>query len=75
MEVQKKTNEQVVLDNAFIDIAGAIERLSEVADCINRSKLKPKTMLLLLNHMTGVGQREIKQVLEALPRLKATYLK
>jgi len=56
-------------------IAEHIERLTKAAEALRQSRLKEKTILVLLKDMTGMAQRDIKIVLDALPLLAREYLK
>lgn len=56
-------------------IATHIAALARMGKNIKASRLKEKTMLVLLNHMTSVPQKEIKKILDALPQLEKQYLK
>lgn len=40
-----------------------------------RKHVKDKLIVLMLNDMTGIGKREIKTLLDAIPNLARTYLK
>lgn len=56
-------------------IAKHIERLTKATEALRTSRLKEKTILILLKDMTGMAQRDIKIVLDALPLLAKEYLK
>lgn len=56
-------------------IAEHIEKLAAVGAAFHGSRLKAKTVLVLLNHMTKVPQRDIEIILNALPLLEREYLK
>jgi hypothetical protein len=56
-------------------MAEHIEKLSRAADALKTSRLREKTILVLLKDMTGMAQRDIKLVLDALPLLERHYLK
>jgi hypothetical protein len=56
-------------------IAQDIAKLAQVGRNIAASRLKQKTILILLSHFTGLGQHNIKTILDALPQLEKTYLK
>lgn len=57
-----------VLAQAIVDLAAAAKRLST-------SKLNQKAVVILLNHSTGVPQRDIKYVLAGIEQLQKDYLK
>ena len=72
MEVVPKKE---VLQHELNIIAEHIEHVSKAAEVFNASRLKQKTILVLLKHMTGLPERDIKTVLEAMPLLDKEYLK
>lgn len=57
-----------VIASALIDVAAAFKRL-------NDSKLKRRAIILLLQDMTKLPQRDIEAVLDAAPRLVEVYTK
>jgi hypothetical protein len=65
MEVEKGLN----------DMADAIEKLAEVGEVIKKSRLKEKVVLLVLCNLTGLGQKDVKAVLDGLVDLKKACLK
>lgn len=69
--VQKKELSQHELNI----IAENIEALGKVGAILNASRLKPKLIYLLLNKMTGVGQRDIELILNAIPQIEREFLK
>lgn len=56
-------------------LAQHIQILAGVGKKLAGSRLKEKTILVLLQHSTGISQKDIKQVLDALSQLEKTYLK
>lgn len=56
-------------------VADHIEAVAKAAQQFQTSRLKEKTILVLLKHMTGLPERDIKAVLNALPLLGKEYLK
>lgn len=62
-------------ENELNIIATHIESVSRAAESFKASRLKEKTILVLLHHMTGLAQRDIQLVLTALPMLEKEYLK
>jgi hypothetical protein len=59
----------------LLDLADEIQKLSEIGAELANSKLKQRTIVLLLADMTKLAQRDIKAVLEALPVMRKTFLK
>lgn len=59
----------------LLELAGAIEKLSKVGEALRDSRLSEKAILLLLSNMTSLSQRDVKAVLDALPKLEKTFLK
>lgn len=55
-------------------IADHIEAVSKASEQFRASRLKEKTILILLKHMTGLAERDIKAVLNAIPLLGKEYL-
>lgn len=56
------------------DIAEAIVRIAEVGEIIRQSRLRQRTVVLLLHDITKVKKSDITYVLNALPHLK-DYIK
>lgn len=56
-------------------LAEDIKSMAELGRIFKTSRLKEKTVLVLVSHMTGMAQRDVKTVLEALPLLEKEYLK
>lgn len=56
-------------------MAEHIEKLSRFGQQIKSSRLKQKTIAILLSHATGLSQAKINDVLDALPQLEKLYLK
>lgn len=56
-------------------LASHIEAISKVGKAIQESRLKKRAVLVLLADITHLPMRTIEQVLDALPQLKAHYLK
>lgn len=56
-------------------IASDIEKVSKIAEVFSVSRFKQKAVLVLLKHQTGLPERDIKRVLDALPLLSKEYLK
>ena len=63
-----------VVDTAD-ELADEIEKLSEVFTALENSRLKRRTVVLLIHDMTKVGKRDIDTILDALPDLAERYLK
>jgi hypothetical protein len=55
------------------DIAEGIRRFSHVADALAHSGLNQRAIIVLLKDATGIPQKEIKVILETMPRLKELY--
>lgn len=66
-----KKEEQVPLHILAIEF----KKLCKAGEELAASRLKQKTVLILLSHMTGLPQRDIKTVLEALPQIEKEFLK
>ena len=71
--MSKEITEQDI-NEEFADLAEALLKMSQVGDAITNSRLKNRTIYLLIRDMTGVNFGDIGRVLDALPRLKG-YLK
>lgn len=56
-------------------MAASVVKLAEVGKQLSASRLKQKTVIMLLHDATGVGKREIEAILDALPELEKRYLK
>lgn len=56
-------------------IAGSIREISEGIRKLRAGRLNDKALLLLLSHASGIGQRQVERVLDALKTLDSTYLK
>ena len=61
------------------ELAGSIERLSEVHEAIGQSRLKDGAIVLLLQKAIGgsppMSLKRIQSVLDALPELKKQFVK
>ena len=57
------------------ELALAIVALAAVGKQLKGSRLKPRTIALLLRDMTGVSMGNIEIVLNALPLIEQTFLK
>jgi hypothetical protein len=57
------------------EISTAIAKISRGMDALNGSRMRPKTILLLVSHFSGVSQTDVNKVLEALTNLEKKYLK
>lgn len=71
------TNKTSLLDtdlSEIKEIAEAIRQFSDLADALARSGLSQRAMLVLIKDCSGVPQKQIKKVLDALPTLKKIYL-
>lgn len=55
-------------------IAQSIRTAAEMGKRLNASGLNRRAVVILLQDATGVPQRDIKLILDALPRLGAFYL-
>lgn len=69
--VKMPENEDISLEL----LAESIVALGAAGARLRDSRLKKRTVLLLLKDMTGIGMKEIETILDALPKLEATYLK
>ena len=56
-------------------LAESIVKLSKFGEQLKSTKLKERTILLLLHDTTKVPMREIKTILDALPTLAKKYIK
>lgn len=56
-------------------IAQHIERIGDAMTEINRGRLTQKAIILLIQDITGLSQRDIKRVLDAQSVLANVYLK
>lgn len=68
-------HEQSTMAPALEEIADGIIKLSKISEDIKKSRLTEKAILVLLNHVTGLPQKEIKLVFDSLPELERIYLK
>jgi len=57
------------------ELAQQINLLHDAVVALNGSKIRRKALLVLLAHLTGMGQREIERVLDGLGDLKNFALK
>lgn len=57
------------------DLADEIERLALAAERLFTTRLTNKTIVVLLSRESGLGQRDVAAVLDALPRLKSCLKK
>lgn len=71
---EKETFPAQIEENAE-DIATAIAKISRGMAVLNQSRMKKKTILLLLSHSSGLPQRDCDRVLQSLSDLEKTYLK
>lgn len=65
----------VELEPTIHELTGAIEAISDGMRKLRESRLSDKAILLLLSHSSGIGQRDVQRVLDALANLGADYLK
>jgi siroheme synthase len=56
-------------------LAEHIQKLSEIGKQLANSRLKQKTIIILLASMTRVSQASIKAILDALPELEREFLR
>ena len=56
-------------------IAENIETVAKAGEIFKQTRLKDKAILILLKHSTGLAERDIKLVLDAIPLLERDYLK
>lgn len=56
-------------------IAKSIIEISDAFDKINKSSLSRRAIVLLLQDITKLGQRDINSILDAAPKLKSFYIK
>ena len=54
-------------------LAEAIVRIGDAAEKLNKSGINRKAIEVLLHDATGLARRDIKVVLDALPRLRGWY--
>ena len=62
-------------ERSFEEIADAVVELSKIGKAIESSRMKQRTVILLLHHKTKVSKTDIAYVLNALPDLERHYLK
>lgn len=67
--------EAKAIEMSIEEIAAAVKQLSTVGQLLAKSRLKQKTILILLQHYTKLPHQDIKKVLEALLQLEREYLK
>lgn len=75
--MKRKTEiEQVqVRKDSLESMAEHIAALSAIGHMLKNSRLKERTILLLLKDETNLSMHYIKKVLDALPKLEDKYLK
>jgi len=56
-------------------LAQSIEAIAKFGKELKNSRLKEKTILILIQSVTGLARADIKAVLDALPQLEAEFLK
>lgn len=56
-------------------LADEITKLSVIFTALENSRLKRRTLVLLIHDMTKVGKRDIHDILDAIPNLADRYLK
>lgn len=77
MARKAKTNgDKILVSCQTLDaMADNIAAIAEAGRQLKNSRLKEKTVLVLLSHHTKLSQKEVKTVLDALPELERQYLK
>lgn len=65
----------ITQDDVFAEIVTSIEAVAEAAQQIKNSKLKARTIHLLIKDATGIPLMDIEKVLDAAADLKKKYLK
>lgn len=56
-------------------IASSIQVIADGVKKMRAGRLTDKAIVLLLHHASGVSQRDIKNVIDHMEKLAATYLK
>lgn len=69
---QKDTSAEPI---PLVVFAESVRDLAKAGKALQSSPLKHRAIVLLLNDMTGLPQRDINKVLSALPLLEKEYLK
>lgn len=69
--VKQPENENIPMEV----LANSIVKIAEASEALRKSRLKERTLLLLIQDYTKLSQRDIKAVLDALPLLEVAYLK
>ena len=56
-------------------IADSIVSISEGIRKLRSGRLNDRSIVILIHHVCGIGQREIRSVLDAMETLESNYLK
>jgi len=56
-------------------IADSIVSISEGIRKLRSGRLNDRAIVILIHHVCGIGQREIRSVLDAMETLESNYLK
>ena len=72
---QQEENVEEQLGLTAEELATSIAKISRSMEILSQSRLKRKTILILLSNYTKLPQRDIDLVLNSLGELEKTYLK
>ena len=67
--------EKEALEAHIKEVEAAVVSVSRGMEVLAKSRLKHKTLLLLISHSSRVSQTDVEKVLNALETLEKTYLK
>jgi hypothetical protein len=70
-----KSNLQRDTEFSFNQIEEEVRKISQIGQAIKNSRLKQKTIVLLLQDMTKIKKSDIELILDKLPELEKEYLK
>lgn len=56
-------------------LAADIEKIAKAAEALFASRLKPRTVFMLVSKMSGVGMKDVEYVLNSARQLAKEYLK
>ncbi len=75
-DADERAAEEIAIESEEIEeLVDAINRISEASEKLLKSGLSQRALILLLHDAcSNVGKREIKEVLNSLPRLKVLYI-
>ena len=66
--------EEIEAQASIEDMVQEIEKLSRIFARLNESRLKRRTVVLLIHDATKVSKRDINAILDAVPDLANRYL-